>query len=164
MSSPNTLTSSHTIERKESFAMRRIWWVGLLALVTSVVVTLLLRVLAVLLFAIPVQFVSLQWARPIGFTALGVIGAVLTFAAVYRWARHPNRLFHLIALVVLLLSFLPDVALRFHYVPVFLPGFLTSFFEEDATIPAIATLALMHVTTYLITVGLLTGLMRRHVR
>jgi len=99
------------------------------------------------------------WARPIGFTSLSVIGAVLTFAAIYRWSRHPIRLFHLIALGVLLLSFLPDVALRFHFVP----GFLASFFEEDTTIPAVATLALMHVTTYLITVGLLTRLMRRHV-
>jgi predicted exporter len=163
MSSTDTSTSSHPVGRKESLVTQRIWWIDLLALVTSVVVTLLLRVLAVSLFAIPAQFVSLQWARPIDFTVLGVIGAVLTFAAICRWARHPIRLFHLIALIVLLLSFLPDVALRFHYVPAFFPGFLAYFFQEEATIPAVATLALMHVTTYLITVGLLTGLMRRHV-
>jgi hypothetical protein len=47
---------------------------------------------------------------PIIFTALLVSGAVLVFAIVCREAIYPLRTYRKIALVVLLVSFIPDVA------------------------------------------------------
>lgn len=159
--SSRTHVSSNIAGQSPQIAMNRIWWVGLLVLVASSVVSELIRIIAVNLFPTPSDFVSLQWARPIGFSVVGVVGAVLVFALVCRFARHPLRLYHVIALLVLLFSFLPDLALGLHFVPPFLPGFLVHFlFDEYGTPPDIAALAVMHVTTYLITVGLLTTLTR----
>lgn len=92
-----SLTAPRT-EQADQVTMSRIWWVGLLALVASIAATALIRAIAVPLFAIPPHFVSLQWARPLGFTALGVLGAVIVFALVCQWARRPLWLYRRIAL------------------------------------------------------------------
>ena len=72
--------------------------------------------------------------RPvIGFTVVGVLGAVIVFALVARFARRPVRLFRRIALVVLLLSLVPDLSL------------LTSSPYADTTVQSVLVLMLMHV-------------------
>ena len=75
-------------------------------------------------------------------TAVGAVGATLVYAAFTRVADNPDRIFLLVAAVVLVLSFVPDVALL----------------EVDpgATVPGVVVLMLMHVTVAVICVAALT--------
>lgn len=75
------------------------------------------------------------------FTALGVVGATVVYAVVERVAARPRRTFVGLAAVVLALSIVPDVV----YVPTM----------ANATVAGAATLALLHVTTAVIAVGIL---------
>ena len=140
--------STGTISRPQSerASLQRLWWVGLLALVGSVVVNVLLRQFAVANFDISPDFNPLMTNQYIVFTAVGVVGAVVVFWLLPRFTARPRHVFKIIAIVVLLLSMLPDVLL---YVIQPVPGI---------TLAGIVTLMLMHVTTALVTVGLLLAL------
>jgi hypothetical protein len=76
-------------------------------------------------------------------SVVGALGATVAFAIVVRFARHPIRLFRMIAVVVLLLSFLNPILA--------LPG---------ASLQTILTLESMHVVVAAVSVGLLTTLVR----
>src|SRR5918998_6224770 len=89
----------------------RLLWVGPLAVLASVIANVLVSITAVALVGISPEFEPLHLRPVIGFTAVGVLGAVIVFALVARFSRRPVRLFRRIALVVLLLSFLPDLSL-----------------------------------------------------
>ena len=76
-------------------------------------------------------------------SVIGAIGAAIIFALIGRFARHPVRLFRIVAGVVLVLSF-----------------------SMPATVPGVPvamklSLAVMHVVTWAVSVGLLTTLVRR---
>jgi hypothetical protein len=77
----------------------------------SIAAVLLIRAIAVVwLHPVP-SFVPLQIMPPILDTAVLVIWAVVVFAAMVRFVSDPIRKFKAIAFIVLLLSFLPDIAL-----------------------------------------------------
>jgi hypothetical protein len=141
-------TSSQALERPERVALGRLLWVGPLAIVAAVAANLLIRLVAVALFDISPEFMPLQWGPPIFFTTIGVIGAIVVFAIVARFSKRPVRLFRTIALVVLVLSFIPDVLL------------LTSNSMPGTSPAAVLALMAMHVVTWAISVGLLTRLAR----
>ncbi len=76
-------------------------------------------------------------------SVIGAIGAAIIFALIGRFARHPVRLFRIVAGVVLVLSF-----------------------SMPATVPGVPvamklSLAVMHVVTWAVSVGVLTTLVRR---
>jgi Family of unknown function (DUF6069) len=76
-------------------------------------------------------------------SVIGAIGAAIIFALIGLFARHPVRLFRIVAGVVLVLSF-----------------------SMPATVPGVPvamklSLAVMHVVTWAVSVGLLTTLVRR---
>ena len=75
-------------------------------------------------------------------TTLGVVGATVVYGLLSRSRDSPDRLFVGIATVVLLLSLLPDV----FYAPT-LP---------DATTAGVVVLSVMHVTTAVVCVTVLT--------
>lgn len=75
-------------------------------------------------------------------TALGAIGAVVVYAAIDRRSRTPDRTFALVAVTVLVVSFIPDLALLA--------------FDDNATVGAVAVLMAMHVTVAAICVEVLT--------
>jgi hypothetical protein len=93
--------------RKEQIGWSRLWWVGLGILVVSVVVNLLLRSIVLALFSTLIMTSD----HIILLTVIGVIGAILVFAMVARFAAHPITLYRRIAGVALLLSFIPDFLL-----------------------------------------------------
>ena len=142
----STGTISHS--QSERAAVQRLWWVGLLALVGSILVNVLLRQFAVANFEISPEFNPLMTNQYILFTAAGVIGAVIVFWLLPRFVSRPQHVFKIIAVVVLLLSMLPDILL---YVMQPVAGI---------TLAGIVTLMLMHVTTAVVTVGLLLSLGR----
>jgi hypothetical protein len=132
----------------QRISFKRLLWVAPLAIVVSVIATQLVRLLFVALFDISPEFMPLQFGPPLAFTIMGVLGAVIVFAAVGRLSRRPIQLFRTIAVIVLVLSFLPDIGLL-----------MTGMMPGTSPI-AVAGLALMHVVVWAITVWMLTTLAR----
>jgi hypothetical protein len=96
----------------ERVRFSRLWWVGPLAIVASILGNLAVRALALALFDISPAFLPLSTPQPtIFFTAAGVLGAILVFAAVGRFSRQPARTYSVIATVALVLSLIPNVLL-----------------------------------------------------
>jgi MFS family permease len=122
----------------------RLWWVGLLAIIASVAANVLVRALAgATLDLSPDSLELLDYGGVIGLTVLGVLGAVIVFALLERFARRPILMFERIAAVVLVLSFVPDVLLLVASVP-------------GATAVSVGVLMSMHVVAWAISVGLLS--------
>jgi Family of unknown function (DUF6069) len=132
---------------RERVVARRLWWVGPLAVISSVAANVLFAVAAVAIFRVPPEFQPLTVGAIATFTALGVIGAVVVFALVARFSGRPISLFRRIALIVLLVSLLPDLALP-------LSG------EPGVTPLTVALLMLTHVIAAAVSVAVLTTLTR----
>ena len=90
----------------------------------------------------------LSQAAPIVFTLFGVLGAVIVFALVGRFSRRPLRLFRRIALVTLVVTFVPDILM------------LVTGFNPGTTLANVIVLMLMHVVAWAISVYMLTTLAR----
>ncbi len=137
------LKSEGLAHHGEQIAVGRLLWVGPLTAIIAAVATILVRMIAVIVFDIPSDFQPLTLGPVVVSSIVGALGATIVFAVVGRFARRPIRLFRIIAVVVLLLSFLnPLVAL---------PG---------ASLSVLLTLEFMHIVVAAISVGLLTTLAR----
>ena len=93
-----------------SIQLRKLLWVGPLAVFASVIGVLLTQIIAVAILKPDPLPMSLNWAPPIFFTVVLVAAAAGVFALVVRFIKNPIRTYQIIAFVVLILSFLPDVA------------------------------------------------------
>ncbi len=82
------------------------------------------------------------------FTIVGLVGAVVVFGLILRFARRPARLFRGVALVVLVISLVPDALMLFSGS---MPG---------VTVAGAVTLMLKHVASWAVAVGVLTTLVR----
>jgi len=138
-------TASATVHLKH-VAFRRLAWVGPLTIVAAAIGTFVIRTVAVALLDVG-NFLPLSFAPPLVFTVIGVLGAVLTFALIGRFAQQPIVLFKRLALGVLVVSFVPDILLL--VVPQVIPG---------TTGAAVSVLAVMHLLAWLISVRMLTTL------
>ena len=138
-----TITPDRTKTRRIGL---RLWLVGLLAIITSVVANLLVRLLAMATLDISPDFELLSsYGTIISLTAFGVLGAVIVFALLARFARRPILMFKRIAVVALVLSLVPDFLLLVASVP-------------GATAVSVGVLMVMHVVAWTISVGMLTTL------
>jgi hypothetical protein len=92
----------------------------------------------------PVTYINPQLGRPIGVgevvgaTLPGAVGATIVFALLARFTRRPVTIFRIVAVIVLVLSFLSPLAL---------PG---------APLSLILSLEIMHVVAAAVIVGVLT--------
>jgi hypothetical protein len=91
--------------------MRRLIWLGPFTVFASTAVVFFVRLIAVAVLQPPSTFRPLGVLPPVVDTAALVTWAVLVFAAMVRFVCDPIRRFKTLAVVVLLLSFLPDIAL-----------------------------------------------------
>ena len=124
----------------------RLWWVGLLTIIASVIANVLVRLLAEATLDISPDFEPLSgYVHVIRLTSLGVLGAIIVFALLARFARRPILMFKRLAAVVLVLSFVPTVWLLVASMP-------------GATGVSVGVLMLMHVAAWAISVGMLTSL------
>jgi hypothetical protein len=123
--------------------LKRLFWVGPLTVLASVVGVLIVRVVGVAIVHPSPSFPHLAWAPPIALTALLVIGAVLVFALVARFSKRPLRTYFIVSVVILILTFIPDAA-----EPIY--GLVPA-----ATWPNAAILMVMHLVAWAITVTLL---------
>lgn len=124
---------------------RRLARVGLVAAVVTSMVNALIGGVAVAQFGVSPELRPFTWPQFGLFTLIGVLGATLVYAWLLSVSAQPVATFRRVALVVVAVSFLPDFGLYFtQAIP-------------DLTAPALGALLLMHVTTALISVRLLTG-------
>ena len=135
----STVTSSNQFERVN---LKCLLWVGPLIIITSIAVNNLIGQITQAFFAVPVTFIPLSAAYITMWTIIGTLGATVIFALLSL------RAFQITALIVLLLSFTPDIALGISNA---VPG---------TSAPAIISLMVMHVVTTSICVGLLRWLTR----
>ena len=134
---------------REHVALRKLWWVGLLTIVSAIIANFIVRAIAVASFGVSGTFPYFQAATIIISTIIYLLLALLVFALVSRFARRPLRFYRVLAFVALLVSFLiPAMALS-GLMPI--PGMSTRIFW---------TMIAMHIVSAVIVVGLLTTLMR----
>ena len=135
-----THTASSALKRQGLSA--QFWRVGLLTLLAAVAINACIALAAHTLFTVSPTFAPLQFASVIPATAVAVTGALLVLALISRRSQQPVRLFRRIALLVLLVSIIPDLLL-----PVIglYPG---------ATLPEVGTVPLMHLATALLCVSM----------
>jgi len=125
--------------------VRRLLWVGPLTILASILGVLIVRVVAVAILQPDPTPISLGWVVPAISTFVFVTGAVLVFALVSRSAANPIRTYQIIAFVVLLLSFLPDIAYPQSHM-------------RGANWPNAVALMVMHVVAWGICVSMLSKL------
>lgn len=126
----------------------RLLRVGAVAVALAVAVNVVIRTVAVSLLGIGEGFQALWLGPTIMFTVVGMAGAVGVFYLICRFSRRPARLFRRVALVVLVLSLIPDVLLL---VSPSIPG---------TTLPGVLTLMLEHVASWAVAVTVLPTLVR----
>jgi len=132
---------------RKGFAPRKLVWVGPLTIVVATLVNLVIRSIAVAFFGVPDGFTYLQAPFVIGSTVIFLVLALVAFILVGRFARRPVRIFRMLAVVALLVSFLNPIMALAGLFPA--PGMDLSIFW---------TMIVMHTVTALITVSLLTTL------
>ncbi len=127
----------------------KIWPSALKGLVVAIIANLIVRYGAIAAFDIPPEFLPLGTPFPvIFFTTLGALGALGVFARVREHSERPEYVFRWIAVVVLLLSFLPDLWLLGDGAAEMFPG---------ATTAGVGVLGVMHVVAAVVIVWALTG-------
>lgn len=135
----------------ERLVVGRLLWLAPLAAVVSIVINLIVRAVARGLFDdISDDFRPFSVQAIVFWTVVGTIAAAVVFALVARTARHPIERYRIVALVALVLSLIPDVALLIAK-PDNVPGITGS---------AIAGLMVMHVVVAAVCVVLFTTLTR----
>jgi len=128
-----------------SIQLKRLWWVGPLAVLAAIIGVLIVRTVAVAVLPPPVGPGLAMITLPIVLTLFLCSGAVLVFALVGRFAKNPVRTFIIIAAVFLAVSFFPDIAVASGH----MPGMNWSYS---------ITLMIMHVVAGFLTVFALTKL------
>ena len=140
-------SSSPTPVAPRAVSWGRFALVGLGTLIAAVLANLLVYLIGSVVVGYDPQFVVLANASgTILFTVVPAIVAVLLYAALIRFTSNPARIFTNIAIVVLILSLIPDLT----YIPS-VPG---------ATSGQTAILMLMHVVAAAVIVWMLTTLTR----
>ena len=134
---------------REQVALRKLIWVGPLTIVSTVIVNLIIRSIAVLSFGIPETFQYMEVPYVIGSTIVFELVALLVFELVNRFARRPIQFYRILAFVVLCISFLSPVMALVGLFPA--PGMTLSIFW---------TMIVMHTVSAIIVVGLITTLTR----
>ena len=116
----------------ERVSLKRLLWAGPLAIVLALIANGIVRAIALAVLDIPADFMQLQSPAFIFLTVVLLLGAIVTFAIIGRLSRRPVRTFQIVAAIVLVLSFLPDIGLLVSGAP-------------GATLPGVLVLLLMHV-------------------
>ena len=113
---------------------KRIWSVGIIAVIVAVIANIIWVLIAGLIFDLPTDFPPLEPGAIAIFTAAFSIIGVAVFWVIARLSQNPIRLFRIVAIIALLLSLIPDLAMLFNPSP----GF------ENATMSAVLVLIVAH--------------------
>jgi len=132
----------------ERVTFSRLLWVAPLTILAAIIANVIIQQIAVAALRPDPAFMPLTFVVPIVFTLIGVFGAVIVYAVIGRFSRQPIQLFWRVALVTLVISFIPDILM------------LITGFNPGTTAANVAVLILMHVVAWAIAVGMLTRLAR----
>ncbi len=125
-----------------------LWRAAGIALAGSIIINELLRFLSVLIIRPDPGFLPLTAIGPvIMFTAIGVLGATLAYWAIGRFSPRGDQIFTAVAVVVLILSFIPNIMTGLNPQSAPFPG---------VTWAAIIVLMLMHLPPAILSVLMLT--------
>jgi hypothetical protein len=130
--------------------LRRLFWLGPLTVALAVISVVAVQFVVVeVLHPLPRFSESLlHGTEPALATALFVVCGIGVFAATVRLAKNPVQVFRRIALVALLVSFIPNMV-------------IAASGMRGADWPSMTALMFLHVVAWAVTVALLTGLRRR---
>lgn len=93
------------------FSRERLLRAGVVALVASVVASMVVRTVTVHMVRVPASFAPLHVSSVIGLTVLGVLAAVFTCTELNNRTAAPVKVFRRIAPAALLLSFIPAIGI-----------------------------------------------------
>jgi hypothetical protein len=99
-----------TMDEQAQIKVGRLLWVGPLTVALSVVAVLLIRTLAVAILHPDARFLPLTIEPPVFDTAFWGACAVFAFFCMSRYSLEPIREYRSLAWKVLLVSFVPDIA------------------------------------------------------
>ena len=133
------------MDEPEQLKVQRLFWAGPLTVIGSVVTVLFIRIIAVAILKPDPKFAPLTVGPPTFDTVVAATCAVLVFLATARYSLEPVRDYRALAAKVLVVSFVPDIALAV------LHGFGGGWPEAFA-------LMVMHVAVWAICVMLLPAL------
>jgi hypothetical protein len=114
-----TVSSASSVQR-EHIAYGRLWWAGLLAAVIAAVANLIVLVVTQNLLGIPVmapatpgspELAPLSAIAVITASVVPAIGATILLAILGKFLEHPIRVFWIISVVFLLISFISPLTL-----------------------------------------------------
>jgi hypothetical protein len=125
--------------------LTRILWVGPLTVLASVIAVLFVRKIAVSILHPDSSFMPLTIEPPILDTVIASAAAVFVFWKVAQYSLEPVRTYRTLAAKVLVLSFIPDIA-------------LATLHGYGGGWPEAAALMAMHVVVWAICVTMLAGL------
>lgn len=128
---------------------------GLFVVIVASAANAVIRVVALAVLDIPTTFLPLRgftfvsyplgWGPVVLFSAIGAVGATVVYGVITRYSHSPNRMFTIVTILVLLLSFGAFLA----PLPVL----------AGAPNAAFAVLAIMHATVAAVSIGILTRMM-----
>jgi hypothetical protein len=98
------------LKSANSVELRKLWWAGPLTVLAAIVGVLIVRAVARMILQPPYAPGLAMIMIPIVLTLVLCMAAVLVFALVGRFAKNPVRTYLIISFVFLVISFLPDIA------------------------------------------------------
>lgn len=128
-----------------------LWLIGLVAAVAGSVANLVLMRMTKSSLGVPDTFGPLATIPIIVWSVIGAFGAIGVYALIRRFNANPKRTFFIVAVVVLVLSFIPDVAILDSTEGPF----------AGATPAAAVVLMVMHVISFAIVVPMVLSLARQ---
>lgn len=140
-----------SIPLRTHIALRKLIWVGPLTIIITIIADLLIRAIAVAFFGVAETFQDFQAPAIIGGIIVYLLLALLAFVLVGRFAQRPIRVYRILALVALCISFLTPVMALVGLLPT--PGMNLTIFW---------TMIVMHIVSAIIVVSLFTTLTRKH--
>jgi hypothetical protein len=142
-----TTTAGRAAGQSQRVLFGKLWWVGLLAIGAAVLANLAAAALFQAVLRPDPAFLPLSYGPVAFFTVIGGLGAVAVYAIVGRFSRQPLSLYRRIALIVMVVSCIPDVLMPFQ--PAAFPGI---------NWPNAIALIVFHVIGWAVIVPLLTRL------
>ena len=139
---------SVTAAPSQKLPLSRIALAGVIAIVASVVVNVVIWWLGTMLVNPPADFVPLASPGPtIIFTIVFLVGATIVYAIINALSKNPARMFTIVATIVLVLGFIPDVMMLI--APESMP-------MGTPTLGAVLVLIAMHFAAFAITLWTFT--------
>ena len=135
-----------TLAEARRVSMRKLLWVGPLALIASIAANLIIRFIALLLFNVSPEFPPFFPGQIIFLTTISILVATIVFGIFARFSKHPVAWYRRIGIGVLLLSFVPDA------------GLLSQNMIPGTNTLSVGALVIMHIVTAAIVIGMFTTL------